>query len=280
MSESSYVKTLTIFLCVLLITRLLKVYTYFTIEHTGSVMSCLVKKCHRDVKSECKNFPVPNYLRTRKVRIEQVSVGDFSHVLIRCDCNYFTREKCPCRHFYALVNRTPIWEDFSPEHFQSYELFYGEEGREEYTRAASEMIQMMELHGGLLLKMTLAQFVRIMKRPQDGYDLTFFQCTENDLGLDTTLRFGTYIHDRTPHSSDALAIMANPKKQKPYQLALKPYKECAYAAKSEEDVDELIGTLVQLKAKFIRGRSQQNQGRQFHDFPHQEKRTKVQRGGL
>ncbi|KAL7537884.1 hypothetical protein ACHAWF_005932 [Thalassiosira exigua] len=118
----------------------------------------------------------------------------------------------------------------------------------------------------------------MMKQPQAGFDLSLFRFTQNDLGLDTILSFGPYIHDRTSDSSDALDTMADPKKQSPYHRTLKAFRECASAAKSDEDVDEIIGSFVRLKAEFI-GSSQQIQDSQVHDFPSQEKRKKVKSKG-
>lgn len=130
-------------------------------QEDASQMECLIRKMRNTQGLACVGSPVPNYLCTRRLIIREVVVDGKVYVLIKCGCNYFCRKKGPCRHFYALVDREPTVEDFSPECYQSYEVFYGE--NEEYTRKCDVAINMMESHGGLLLQTTLEKFKKGMK---------------------------------------------------------------------------------------------------------------------
>lgn len=182
-----------------------------------------------------------------------------------CGCYHFTRKKCQCRHFYAVVDREPSYEDFSPECLKAYEMYYGDSI--EFTRMCDEIIARSESYGGLLLPISLAELKAGMQN-QHKEDLAWYMSSYNDVGIDTTKRYcdenvnakisAARITAEACSSSslDALDIMANPKKQSAYTRTSTSYRECTDIASSEEDVRDILATLSQLRGRILGRKSE------------------------
>ena len=217
-------------------------------------MVCLVRKSDEALlDKEITGDPVPNYIRTREVIFREINVGGTEHVLMKCGCDYFTRIKGPCRHFYAIVDRTPEPGDFSPECLKSYELFYQED--EEYTQKADATIDLMESHGGLVLKTTLSEFKKGMEKQCE--DLEGYLSMFNELGVDTTPR-DVNLAQKLPSCasspstrSSLLSRLANSKKQSAYTRTHKAYHLCTDMASSEADVQDITDTLSDLHFRIL-----------------------------
>ncbi len=197
---------------------------------------------------------------TRQLVLRKVLVDGIEHVLVTCGCQHFTRKKCQCRHFYAVVNREPCSADFSPECLKSYELYYGD--KEDFTQMCDETIARSESYGGLLIPVSLADFKASMK--EQHINLDWYVQTYNDIGIDTTKR---YCDDKldmkmsaakisaeacsSSPSVDVLGVMADPKKQSAYSRTNKSYLECTEIAASEEDVADMLDTLSQLRGRML-----------------------------
>ena len=241
-------------------------------------MVCLVRKMDGIEPAADDGDPVPNYLRTRQVIVREVVIENKVYVLVKCGCHYFTRKKGPCRHFYAIVSREPSVEDFSPECLQSYELFYGEKA--EFTQMCDETIGRFESHGGLLLQISLATFKMGVKKQHS--DLDWYKTAYNEIGIDTVPREENIAKKLSSYTStsNALDIMANPKKQSAYSCTHKSYLECADLATSEEDVQDIYDSLNLLRGRIL-GRKQNKSnncvGGSIGSFPPIEKARKVAR---
>ena len=180
----------------------------------------------------------------------------------------------------------PQAEDFSPECFTSYELFYDED--EEYTTKCNDIIDKMKSHGGLLLKMTLAEFKEHMKA--EHKDLPWYMLAYNDLGIDTTPRDGSYAErissvaalNASIASAKAIEVMANPKKQSAHTRTYKQYQECIDLAKTEEDMQLIIKALNGCYGTLL-GRQKKENGKHLRNengcdsYPEVETRKNVTR---
>ena len=226
---------------------------------------------------EDSDFPVPNYLRTRKIIVREVLHNDDVYVLIICTCPHFTRKRCQCRHFYALITRCPKVEDFSPECLQSYELFHSEHDEAEYTQGIDEVVDMFESYGGLMLKMSLSDFKEGMR--EQRVNLSWYQSTFNDIGIDTTPRDSKVTPQRHRSLPDtvALDVLSNVKKQSAYTRTIKSFTECANVAKSEDDVKDMLDTLNDLHGRILGRKNKQSSGNIVHGFPSMETKVRVKR---
>lgn len=226
-------------------------YAYQIVHEDDSQMQCWVRKMDEARKKRDADDPIPNYMRTRQIIIREIYVGENVYTLIKCGCHYFKRKKAPCRHFYAIMNRGPEAEDFSPECLKSYELYYGED--DVFTKKCDAIIAMIESHGGLLINSSLKDFKMGMK---DQYvDRKWYESLYNDIGVDTTLRSDGFAKKLiclpTIAKANDLETLANPMKQSAYTRTKKCFYDCADNATSEEDVMDMINTLNALNGRIL-----------------------------
>lgn len=255
------------------------------------IVECLVRKhAPKSSSSGTNASPVPNYLRTRKVVLQEVPIGDETYVVVKCDCGHFTRKRCPCRHVYSIMNRPPTAADFSPECFKEYGRRYGESAV--YTDKCDLVMSTIDTYGGLLIKSTLREFAdKVMKVQYTN--LEWYKSTHNDLGIDTNPRAGNIdatvlasavasgANNQSTTATSVLDIMADPKKQSPYTRAIKAYEEMCGAAKSEEEVQFMIAGLNSLTAQMKGMRIGKNDpsvaGRGMASYPNVQHAKKVAR---
>jgi hypothetical protein len=65
--------------------------------------------------------PLPVYSRTRTVTVHQIVMEGKCYVCFECDCYYFIREQCLCRHVYRVVEMEPSHRHVFPECLKVYE---------------------------------------------------------------------------------------------------------------------------------------------------------------
>lgn len=65
--------------------------------------------------------PLPVYSRTRTVTVRQIVMEGKYYVCFECDCFYFIREQCLCRHVYRVVDMKPSHRHVFPECLKVYE---------------------------------------------------------------------------------------------------------------------------------------------------------------
>ena len=257
-------------------------YSFQVIEEDESEIVCLVRR--KDEPLLCKEInddPIPNYLRTRQIVVKEVIYGDRAYIVVKCSCHCFTRKKCPCRHFYAIADRSPKAEDFSPECLKSYELYYGDD--KQYTESADTTIEMIESCGGLVLRMTLEDFKNEMK--EQHVNLDWYQSANNELGIDTTPRDDNLAKKLSSiHSSSAFKSSTQntrTKKKSVYSRTNKSFLECVEKASSEEDVQDIMETLNALQGRILARKKRKSEATSsagtVSSFPPLEKRNKVPR---
>ena len=126
---------------------------YYGIEATSREMpntKTFLFRHHPTVVSS-PNHRRPVYARTRTVVVREVLVDDEHFVCLQCSCGHFFQYLGCCRHIYCLLDRYPIEDDVFPECFKSYDVFYGEDGSEEYTTRCDARTELLEHHKGMLL---------------------------------------------------------------------------------------------------------------------------------
>lgn len=236
-------------------------YSYQISHEDDSQMICLVRRKDGLAKINDNGDPVPRYMRTRKITVQEIMVDEKPSVLVVCDCHYFNRKKGPCRHFYAVIKRAPIVEDFSPECYKAYELYYGE--NKDITDEFDRIIDMIESNGGLVLKYSLAEFKMNLK--EQYVNLGWYERTYNDIGEDTTPRSDSLAKNLSlfvpkDTKSNILGTLSDTSKQSAYSRTKKIYNECTDNATSEEDVKDMIETLNRLNGRILGRKKQANNG--------------------
>lgn len=92
---------------------------------------------------------MPKYVRTRRVLARSLKISERTVVSFLCTCTTFFHKLITCRHVFAIINREPTQVDLFPECHKAYEIFYGEDGEEEYTSWVNERTEMLEGIGGM-----------------------------------------------------------------------------------------------------------------------------------
>lgn len=85
----------------------------------------LVRKAEYDIGENIS--PLPRYSRTRTVTVRQISIDFKDFVCIECDCYFFLREKCLCRHVYRVIDMKPSHRHVFPECLKAYEAHIGKD---------------------------------------------------------------------------------------------------------------------------------------------------------
>ncbi len=81
-------------------------YVYQLFEDDKIRIECLVQKLD-DTTNHNVNSHVPNYTRMRKITLEEIEIGEWIYLLVKCDCNHFIQKTFPCWHFHAVTKRKP-----------------------------------------------------------------------------------------------------------------------------------------------------------------------------
>ena len=66
----------------------------------------------------------PRFDRTRVVRIEQ-SIDEKNY--LHCSCGYYDRNRIPCRHMYAILDRNPVAMDCDLRNLKMYSAHFAKE---------------------------------------------------------------------------------------------------------------------------------------------------------
>jgi len=159
-------------------------------------------------------------------------------VVVTCSCNYFTRKHGPCRHFYGVVNRGPCVEDFAPDCYKSYEVFYGT--NEAFTERCDASTNLINAHGGLIINTSLMELKSSLR--EEKVNLPWYREAWSPLGVQTNPHCvkaklsdsnGPYASGSNPapfgftYSSGANALeeMADESKQSMYTRTYKLFTE-------------------------------------------------------
>lgn len=76
-----------------------------------------------DHVEESDNNPLPKYSRTRTVVLRQLDVDGDAYVSYECDCFYFMRKKCICRHLFRVLDWKPSYKLVFPECLKAYQTY-------------------------------------------------------------------------------------------------------------------------------------------------------------
>ena len=156
-------------------------YSYQVVQEDDSQMTCLVRKPIAKFATSATPCPIPRYSRTRQVIFREVLVDGKPRVVVTCSCDYFTRKHGPCRHFYGTVKRGPRVDDFAPDCFKSYELYYGT--NDAFTKRCDVSTNAINAHGGLILDTSLKELKSTLR--DERVDLSWYKAAWSPLGIQT-----------------------------------------------------------------------------------------------
>jgi len=149
---------------------------------------CLELFVRKRILSNSKNndgySKIPDYAHTRRVLFREVLIDDVSCTVFSCKCYHFKRERCACRHFYAVLDISPLVEHFYPDCLKEYELEYAEDGSELFTHKCDDLIETHDFYGGMVLRTTLDKIMVQLNSTRQITDESFFLEAFNNV-LDT-----------------------------------------------------------------------------------------------
>ena len=111
-------------------------YTDTLTQKTFMVRKSLPAKYHTSTIKRPSKEDIPKLWRTRVVTIDKNNI-------CCCDCHFYTRRGCACRHIYAVINTGPKIHHCTVDKLKVYESFFGT--NQKFTEEVNEMMKSAEL---------------------------------------------------------------------------------------------------------------------------------------